>query len=288
MGSLSQPPFTRIAIVGLGLIGGSVALAVKRRWPSIAIAAVDRPRVIATALDTRIIDEGGEELGIVSGADLVMLAAPVLQNVDALHRLPEHTSRALVTDTGSTKRAILEAAASLPAGLEFIGGHPLAGAAAGGVEAARPDLFDDRPWLLTPGPSASETAQQTMSEFVRELRAVPQLIDAEQHDQLLAYLSHLPQLTVSALMHVVGGHAGPNGLVLAGRGLRDTTRLASSPASPWLDIVETNADNIGDAIDALIAALQELRAAPPTPESGQRLEQMFVSAARWKGVLEHS
>jgi len=287
MGSLSQPPFTRIAIVGLGLIGGSVALAVKRRWPSIAIAAVDRTSVINIAMETRIIDEGGDHLRIVAGADLVMLAAPVLQNVDALQRLAEHTSQALVTDTGSTKRAILEAAAALPGGLPFIGGHPLAGAAAGGVEAARPDLFDDRPWLLTPPPSVSEAALTALSEFVRELRAVPQVIDAEQHDRLLAYLSHLPQLTVSALMHVVGGHAGPNGLVLAGRGLRDTTRLASSPASPWRDIVETNADNITSALDDLIAALQELRAST-TPESGKRLEQMFMSAARWKGVLEHS
>jgi prephenate dehydrogenase len=125
-----------------------------------------------------------------------------------------------------------------------------------------------------------------LSEFVRELRAVPQVIDADQHDQLLAYLSHLPQLAVSALMHVVGDHAGPNGLVLAGRGLRDTTRLASSPASPWRDIVETNGDNIRHALDDLIAALQELKDAPT--ESGQGLERMFRSAARWKGVLEHS
>jgi prephenate dehydrogenase len=287
VGRLSEPPFTRIAIVGLGLIGGSFALAVKRRWPSIAITAVDRARVIRIALDTRIIDEGGEDLRAVAGADLVMLAAPVLQNVTALETLPGHISRGLVTDTGSTKRVMMAAAAALPAGLEFVGGHPLAGAAAGGVEAARPDLFDDRPWLLTPGPGSSEAAQTTLSEFVRELRAVPQLIDADQHDRLLAYLSHLPQLAVSALMHVVGDHAGPNGLVLAGRGLRDTTRLASSPASPWRDIVETNADNIRCAIDDLIAALQELKEAP-TPESGQRLEQMFMSAARWKGVLEHS
>ena len=287
MGRLSEPPFTRIAVVGLGLIGGSFALAVKRRWPSIAIAAVDRARVIGIALDTRIIDEGGEDLRAVAGADLVMLAAPVLQNVAALANLPAHIDRALVTDTGSTKRVMMAAAAALPPGLEFIGGHPLAGAAAGGVEAARPDLFDDRPWLLTPGPRTSEASQSTLSEFVRELRAVPQVIDANQHDRLLAYLSHLPQLAVSALMHVVGDHAGPDGLVLAGRGLRDTTRLASSPASPWRDIVETNADNIRHALDDLIAALQELKDAPE-PESGARLEQMFTSAARWKGVLEHS
>ena len=181
----------------------------------------------------------------------------------------------------------MDAAATLPAGLEFIGGHPLAGAAAGGVEAARPDLFDDRPWLLTPGPAASDATQTALSEFVRELRAVPQLIDAEQHDRLLAYLSHLPQLAVTALMHVVGAYAGPDGLVLAGRGLRDTTRLASSPASPWRDIVDTNADNIAQAIDDLIAALQGLKDSA-TPESAGRLEQMFMSAARWKGVLEHS
>ena len=287
MGSLSQPPFTRIAIVGLGLIGGSVALAVKRRWPSIAIAAVDRTSVINVAMETRVIDEGSDDLRTVAGADLVMLAAPVLQNVHTLQRLAGHTSHALVTDTSSTKRAILEAAAGLPDGLPFIGGHPLAGAAAGGVEAARPDLFDDRPWLLTPSPTASDAALTTVSEFVRELRAVPQVIDAEQHDRLLAYLSHLPQLAVSALMHVVGCHAGPDGLVLAGRGLRDTTRLASSPASPWRDIVDTNSDNITSALDDLIAALQELRDSP-SPESGKRLEQMFMSAARWKGVLEHS
>ena len=287
MGRLSEPPFTRIAVVGLGLIGGSFALAVKRRWPSIAIAAVDRARVIGIALDTRIIDEGGEDLRAVAGADLVMLAAPVLQNVAALAHLAAHLDKALVTDTGSTKRVMMSAAAALPPGLEFIGGHPLAGAAAGGVEAARPDLFDDRPWLLTPGPRTSEAALSTLSEFVRELRAVPQIIDADQHDRLLAYLSHLPQLAVSALMHVVGDHAGPDGLVLAGRGLRDTTRLASSPASPWRDIVATNADNIRHALDDLIAALQELKDTPE-PEAGARLEKMFTSAARWKGVLEHS
>jgi len=232
-----------------------------------------------------VFSAGGKLLASADDSGAVILWDPA--EAKQLHRLAEHTAGALVTDTGSTKRTMLAAAAGLPDGLQFIGGHPLAGAAAGGVEAARPDLFDDRPWLLTPPPNAPAGALTTVSEFVRELRAVPQVIDAELHDRLLAYLSHLPQLTVTALMHVVGGHAGPNGLVLAGRGLRDTTRLASSPASPWRDIVETNADNIASALDDLIAALQELRASP-TAESGKRLEQLFMSAARWKGVLEHS
>ena len=287
MGSLSRPPFERVAIVGLGLIGGSVALAVKRRWPAVSVTAVDRSSVIETALQTRVIDDGTEHLGGIAGADLVMLAAPVLQNVAVLRSLPDHLQGATVTDVGSTKRTIVDDARSLPSGLVFVGGHPLSGAAAGGVEAARPDLFDDRPWLLTPTSSTPQESLTLLTDFVNGLRAVPQLIDPDQHDRLLAYLSHLPQLAVTALMHVVGGHAGPHGLGLAGRGLRDTTRLAASPASPWRDIVLTNGDHIGSAIDELIAALQELKTCTDAA-SAPALERMFVSAARWKGVLEHS
>jgi prephenate dehydrogenase len=104
-----------------------------------------------------------------------------------------------------------------------------------------------------------------VAEFVAGLRAVPRYMDADAHDHLLAYISHLPQLAVSALMHIVGGHAGPDGLALAGRGLRDTTRLATSPAPTWRDIVATNGDNISLAIDDLIAALQQLK--PPPGEA---------------------
>ena len=287
MGRLNRPPFERIAIVGLGLIGGSVALAVKRRWPAVSVTAVDRRSVIETALQTRVIDDGTEQLGGVAGAGLVMLAAPVLQNVAVVHSLAAHLDGAMVTDVGSTKRVIVDAAQTLPSTLAFIGGHPLSGAAAGGVEAARPDLFDDRPWLLTPTSSTPPESLTLLTDFVKGLRAVPQLIDPDEHDRLLAYLSHLPQLAVTALMHVVGAHAGEHGLGLAGRGLRDTTRLASSPAPPWRDIVLTNGDHIGPAIDELIAALQELKTCTDAA-SAPALERMFVSAARWKGVLEHS
>jgi prephenate dehydrogenase len=287
MGSLSQPPFTRIAIVGVGLIGGSIALAVKRRWPAVDVIGVDRPPVIETALRLHVVDRGGETLESLAGAELVVLAAPVLQNASALQELPQYLQRAVVTDVGSTKRSILEVARALPPELVFVGGHPLAGAAAGGVEAARPDLFVDRPWLLTPGPSSTSEAIDALSRFVAAFRAIPRMIGAAEHDHLLAYLSHLPQLTVTALMHVVGHHVGEEGLPLAGRGLHDTTRLASSPASPWRDIVASNGDNITTAIDDLILALQQLKTAA-RPEGMADLERMFMSAGRWKGVLEHS
>ena len=286
MGRLSEPPFRRIAIVGIGLIGGSIALAVKRRWPQADVIGVDRRPVLDTAQRLHVIDRGGEGLDAVAGADVVILAAPVLQNSVALQALPEHVDRAVVTDVGSTKRTILEAARTLPPRLPFVGGHPLAGAAAGGVEAARPDLFTDRPWLLTRSDSTTEAALDGLTRLVIGLGAHPQTIGAAEHDRLLAFLSHLPQLAVTALMHVVGEHAGADGLALAGRGLHDTTRLASSPAPPWRDIVASNGDNITTAIDALIAALVELKAAT-NPGGAAELERMFVSAARWKGVLEH-
>lgn len=286
MGSLSEPPFHRIAVVGVGLIGGSIALAVKRRWPAATISGIDRSSVLEVARRLTVIDQGSETLDGVAGAQLVILAAPVLQNAAALGELPDRVDCAVVTDVGSTKRSILEAARGLPPRLPFVGGHPLAGAAAGGVEAARPDLFTDRPWLLTRSPSTTDAALDSLTAFVSGLDAVPHIIDAEEHDRLLAFLSHLPQLAVTALMHVVGEHTGADGLALAGRGLHDTTRLASSPASPWRDIVASNGDNIETAIDAMIAALETLKSAT-RPEHTADLERLFMSAARWKGVLEH-
>jgi prephenate dehydrogenase len=284
---VSQPPFGRIAIYGLGLIGGSIALAVKRRWPAATVLGIDRPNVVEAAVRMGAAEGGGEHLRVAAAADLVLLAAPVLQNVAALETLASHLPQpAVITDVGSTKRVMAEAARCLPERLRFIGGHPLSGAAVSGVEAARPDLFDDRPWILTGTEQAPPADVEALTQFVTGLRAVPHHMDPETHDRLLAYLSHLPQLTVSALMHVVGRHAGPEGLALAGRGLRDTTRLASSPAATWRDIAATNADHISAAIDDLIGALQQLKASSngTLPE----LDAIFVSAARWKGVLEHN
>jgi prephenate dehydrogenase len=283
---VNQPPFRRVAIYGLGLIGGSIALAVKRRWPAVVVTAIDRPAVVDTALRMRIADGGGDTLASAADADLVMLAAPVLQNAAALALLPGHLRQpAVVTDAGSTKRVMLEAAAALPPHLEFIGGHPLSGAAVSGVDAARPDLFDDRPWILTPAPNASAASLDALTQLVSGLRAIPHQMPADEHDRLLAYISHLPQLAVSALMSVVGGQAREDGLALAGRGLRDTTRLASSPAATWRDIVATNGDNVATALDDLIAALQRLKAAHERVPGD--LDEIFTSANRWKGVLEH-
>src|SRR5262249_24498214 len=273
-------PFGRIAIVGFGLIGASIALAARRRWRSAELIAVDRPDVIQSAMRTQAADIGGGDIAVCEGADLVVLAAPVQTNIKLLSELPDHVEgSAVVTDVGSTKRQVASSGRQLPARLQFVGGHPLAGAATGGLEAARSDLFDGRAWILTPA-DGQEGAVRKLSIFIEGLGARVQVMTPDAHDSVVAYLSHLPQLTATALMHLVGERTGPDGLALAGRGLQDTTRLASSPPDIWRDITATNQDHIAHAIDELVDILLQMK------NGGDALGETFESAAHWKHVLE--
>jgi prephenate dehydrogenase len=280
------PIFSKIGIIGLGLIGGSIALAAREIWPASLVIAVDNKDVLETAMRLHAIDVAAEDPIVLAEADLVILAAPVRQNLALLEELEENVrGSAVVTDTGSTKREIVAAAKRLPPRFTFIGGHPLGGAAASGLDHARPDLFKGRPWLFTPANDAAGESLDKLLTFARALGAIPRIIDVAAHDRLLAFLSHLPQLTASALMHVVGEAVGEDGLGLAGRGLIDTTRLASSPAEIWRDIAATNADEIAPALDTLITLLQELRAELTT---GDRLAEVFEDAGRWRDRLTRS
>src|SRR6266542_1101851 len=146
----AAPIFPKVGIVGLGLIGGSIALAARELWPASLVIAVDNKDVLETAMRLHAIDVAADDLIVLAEADLVVLAAPARQNIALLEALDENVRQpAVITDTGSTKREIVAAARSLPPRFTFIGGHPLAGAARGGLEHARPDLFVGRPWLLT-------------------------------------------------------------------------------------------------------------------------------------------
>ncbi|MBI4886698.1 MAG: prephenate dehydrogenase/arogenate dehydrogenase family protein [Acidobacteria bacterium] len=289
-----SPVFSRIAIVGLGLIGGSIAFAARRAWPSTHVVAIDREAVLREALARRAIDAAGTDLSAVRDADLVVLAAPVRQNLSLLHQVAAHVSAsAVLTDVGGTKRAIMDAAARLPAGTPFIGGHPLGGGARGGFEFATASLFSRRPWILTPPagggppatagrPAAIGAAVDRLSAFVTGLGAQPAIMAAADHDRLMALISHLPQLAVTALMDVVGSVATSGGLRLAGQGLIDTTRLASSPAGVWRDICATNADEIARALDLLIERLSDLRS---DLQRAEIVDAMFQQAAQWRAEL---
>jgi prephenate dehydrogenase len=278
----SEPPFTRIAIIGLGLIGGSIALAVRERWPSVRVFGIDRHSVIAHALGSGAIDRGFGDASEIGDADLVILAAPVRQNVVLLAEMsPRLTSSTIVTDVGGTKRDIVRVARALPLAAPFVGGHPIGGAERGGFGFARPDLFKGRPWIFTPDDTTPAHAVERLTAFVTGLGARSSTLDPDRHDRLMAFLSHLPQLTASALMDVIGT-AAADGLLLAGRGLVDTTRLASSPPDTWVDICAVNADVLTDALDALIAKLTELRA---DLRGGAAVHRTFDDAARWRAEL---
>lgn len=280
--SSEDPAFRSVGIAGLGLIGGSIALAIRERWPAVRLVGVDRPHVLAHAAG--VVDRAAATVAELGETDLVVLAAPVRQNAELLAQLGPHLARhTLVTDVGGTKRGIVQAAAGLNLATRFIGGHPIGGAERGGFGFARPDLFVGRPWIFTPDDSHDPDALGRLEGFAHGLGAAPVVtLDAGRHDHLMAFLSHLPQLTASALMDVVGDAAGPAGLRLAGRGLTDTTRLASSPAAVWRDICLTNPDEIAGALDALITRLTELRA---DVRRGQALEATFERAERARAEL---
>lgn len=250
----------RLAIVGDGLIGRSVQLAWRRRHPGAGVVALDR----------------GDDLAALRSADAVVLAAPVDAILALLPRVAMLApAAAFITDTGSTKQAIVAAAAE--AGLaRFVAGHPMAGGTSTGPAGARPDLFDGRPWFLLSGGAAAD-ARQLAQAFVRDLgaEAVPLEDDGVEHDRLVAAISHLPQVVATALRARVGETVGAEGLRFAGAGLRDTTRLAASQASVWGPILASNAPALAPLLRALARDLDE---ASQRLEDGGATERLFARA----------
>ena len=259
-----QPPiFNKIGIIGLGLIGGSIAIASRQIWPTGLIIAVDQKEVLELAMVRHAIDIAADDLVVLAEADLIILAAPVLQNIDLLKSLETHVKgSAVVTD---------------------VGGHPMAGATQGGFSNAREDLFRGRPWILTPHDDRSGDAVEKLFQLTKSFGALPQIMNGATHDTMVASLSHLPQLTVSVLMAVIGKTIGSEGLALAGRGLIDTTRLASSPPDIWKDICATNGDEIRVALDLLVEKLNLLKA---DLDNGDVLDEVFKEASQWRQELK--
>jgi prephenate dehydrogenase len=254
-----------VAIVGAGLIGTSVALAARRADAEARVVTLDR----------------GDSLDGATGADLVVLATPVEVIIDLL--ASNRFRDAVITDVGSTKRLIVTAARE--AGLsQFVGGHPMAGAASTGPAAARADLFDRRPWFLVPH-GAGGDAVTRVREFVSSLgaRLVTFDDDGAEHDRLMAAVSHLPQVTASALMKVVGEAAGAGGLQWAGQGLADTTRLSASAASVWRSILATNAAELRPLLHRLAA---ELTTMADGLDDAAVVQQLFDAAGAYRRALD--
>lgn len=259
---MDKPGFTlknaNIALIGLGLMGGSLALSLKPRCQRLSAYDPHLPTLeLARHQDIVHLAEG-DPAKILADADLVILACPVPAIVDWLARLPEYIQHpCIVLDIGSSKRTIVAALETLPANFDPIGGHPICGRERLSLENAERFLYRDAPFVLTPLERTSENARSAALQIVKAIGANPFWLDAEDHDQILAAVSHLPYLLSSALALTTPKEVAP----LLGPGFRSTSRLAGTPSSMMLGVLQSNVDNVLTSIESFRHALDNLESA---------------------------
>jgi prephenate dehydrogenase len=280
--------FRRVAVLGAGLIGGSFALALRKYAPEAGIIGFDRPDVMERAVSRGAVDEASASVAdTVRGADLVYLALPIRATIEALPIIAAAApANALVTDASSTKAFVCrEAQKHFANGKRFLGGHPMAGSEASGLENASPELFARSSYVLIGTESEKDPRILSFLALLSAIGAEPVWSDADTHDWAVGIVSHLPQLASIALARVVQDETDETGLPisLAGRGLRDSLRLAGSPYDVWRDICLTNTDNISRALDRLAQAVDYLR----THLASRELESEFRTANELYKSLNH-
>jgi prephenate dehydrogenase len=259
-----------VSIVGVGLIGGSFALALRQAGFTGPIIGVSSQPAIDAALARGVIDQTLPLERAAAVSDLIYLAQPIERILQTIDAIDEHARPgALITDAGSTKAAIVNRAASAIHRARFVGGHPMAGKESRGVEEADADLFRGRPYVLT-------SRDADLESWIERIGARLVVMTAEEHDRLVAVTSHLPQLISTALASVIG--AAPDAAKVAGPAAVDLTRLALSPYEIWRDIFATNADSVDAAVSAFIAKLEELRAALLSPKMERAFEEAAAAA----------
>lgn len=280
----------KIAIIGLGLIGGSIGMALKSaNLRDLRLAGYSRnPGTRSRARQKGAVDEAAVDLtSCVEGASMVILATPVISMEGILQAIaPFLGDGCVVTDAASTKQLVGEwASKSLPQGVSFVGGHPMAGKETAGIEAAEPGLFKGCTYCICPSPSAAPAAVESVVGMTNLLGARPYFIDALEHDSYVAAISHLPMLLSTALVSATtGSPAWKEMSRLASSGFRDTTRLASSDPVMSRDIYLTNRESLGRWVDALIDEIQSLRSSIAAGETGleDRLSRIKEARDRWQ------
>jgi prephenate dehydrogenase len=252
---MPEPVFKRIAIIGLGLIGGSLGLAIKRKQPGVHITGISSEPVLDDAMAAGAIDQSVPKSRLpegVSEADLVIMCHPIEEIIQRLPEVSESVrAGALVTDAGSTKNRIVETAKScFHQDRFFIGGHPMAGSESRGIQAADALLFQNAVYVLTPLEDTPDGLLQRLISLVESIGAKAVVLEPQLHDKIAAAVSHLPQLLAVTLVNLISKpEKSPLFLSLAAGGFRDMTRIASSPYEIWEDILKTNTQAIKECID---------------------------------------
>jgi len=265
---MASGDISRVVIIGVGLIGGSFARALKGLDDAPLVRGVDTDSAsLEWALENGLLDECAlpaddvVEAWLAPGAaDLVVVATPARHAVPWLSRLGSAGFDGIVTDVASTKSAVLAAAKSLLAVPErYVGGHPMAGSERSGVEASRADLFEGAYWLLTPSVDTDASAYGAVHALVSSLGARVISVDAESHDEAVAIVSHVPHVAAAALVDLAAMHAGDGGelLRLAAGGFKDTTRIAAGSPDLWTGICLDNADALAEGLSELREVLRE-------------------------------
>ena len=254
----------RVAILGLGLLGGSLGLALRAASPPYSVAGYDaRSEITRLAAERGVIDEAGATVtAAVAGAGLIILATPISAMPDLLREVALAADPgAVITDVGSTKARMCQwAGATLPYPERFVGGHPMAGSEQAGLAHADGNLFRECVWCLTPEASSAPVAVETVERMVRAVHARPLMMDARRHDDAVALVSHVPLAVAAALIHATAGSPlWPDARVLAASGFRDTTRIASGDPEMARDIFLTNSEPVVAGLDACISTLVALR-----------------------------
>ena len=280
--SARKPLFRRVAVIGLGLIGGSLALAAKRSGLVGEILAADRSdEELALGVELGVIDGYGPVSEIVAGADLVVIAVPVRATVAVLQALQPHLApTAILTDVGSTKGSFVKAVREVfgDLGPRVIPGHPIAGSEKSGVRAARGDLFEDHKVILTPPDNVDEAALEQLARLWTACGATVLTMEVNRHDEVLAATSHLPHLIAFSLVDTLAGEDQNMEIFrYAAGGFRDFTRIAASDPVMWHDIFLSNREAVLRVIDHFTEDLAGLRQAIDA-QDGAALLRVFTRA----------
>lgn len=262
----------RAAVVGLGLIGGSIALALRARGFDRDKAARIRGRELGIRVAESLPDA-------VADAELVVVAVSTSENAAVLGEVCRAAPNALITDIASVKRSLHEAESELPEGARYVSGHPMAGSATPGLDGARADIFAGRPWLIVPGKRTREKDIETLSRIVRRIGAIPRIVDAERHDEVMTWASHLPLVVAAALARAVWEGGGRDVGDLAGPGLVDSTRLADTPIRLGLELSLADPVGLAKAMKVLSQELAELADAL-TRGDAERVKEFLESARK--------